>query len=119
MIKGNSMTVRLSKENPDKVDFAFVITHELAHTRGMRHPAMRGNPRYRRVGRNKEIYAWGNALPLEKVEKKSKTTPVDAKLAHAEKMLKTARTREKRAITLRKKWETKVRYYAKRAAIIA
>jgi hypothetical protein len=59
------MTIRLGKENPDKVDFAFVITHELAHTRGMRHPAMRGNPRYRRVGRNREIYAWGNTLPLE------------------------------------------------------
>lgn len=65
LIRGNSMTIRLNRENPDKVDFAFVITHELAHTRGMRHPAMRGNPHYRRVGRNREIYAWGNTPPLE------------------------------------------------------
>lgn len=113
----NRMCIRLAKEFPDKVDLAGVIYHELAHTRGMRHDAMRNHPRYRRVGNYRTIYAWGFDLPLEKVEKKSKKVPVNAKLIHAEKMLKAAMTREKRATTLRKKWEAKVRYYTKRAAM--
>ena len=106
----NQMTIRLAKVNPDKVDLAGVIYHELAHTRGMRHDAMRNHPRYRRVGNYRRIYGWGADLPLEPVVKKSKKVPVNAKLAHAEKMLKAAMTREKRAITLRKKWESKVKY---------
>jgi hypothetical protein len=114
----NRMCIRLAKEGPDKVDLAGVIYHELAHTRGVKHDAMRGSPRYRRVGNYRRIYGWGFDLPLEKVEKKSKKIPVDVKLAHAEKMLKAAMTREKGATTLRKKWEAKVRYYTKRAAML-
>jgi len=113
----NRMCIRLAKEFPDKVDLAGVIYHELAHTRGMRHDAMRNHPRYRRVGNYRTIYAWGFDLPLEKVEKKSKKVPVDVKLIHAEKMLKAAMTREKRATTLRKKWEAEVWYYTKRATM--
>ena len=60
------------------------------------------------------LYAWANSLPLErKVTKSTKVTP-DKKLAHAQSMLKAAMTREKRATTLRKKWETKVKYYNNR-----
>jgi predicted SprT family Zn-dependent metalloprotease len=112
----NRMTVRLPKNTtPDKVDFAFVITHELAHTRGMTHEKMRGSAHYRRVGRYREIYAWANDLPLERVEKKSKVKSTDQKLVHAQAMLAAAKTREKRATTIRKKWEAKVKYYAKKA----
>jgi hypothetical protein len=53
-------------------------------------------------------------MPLERVEKKSKVKPVGVKLAHAQKMLKAAMTREKRATTLRKKWAAKVKYYTKK-----
>jgi hypothetical protein len=83
----------------------------------MRHDAMRNHPRYRRVGNYRTIYGWGFDMPLEKVQPKAKvnTTP-DKKLVHSEAMLKTALTREKRATTLRKKWESRVRYYTKRAA---
>lgn len=113
----NLMTVRLPKQNPDKVDFAHVIAHELAHTRGVRHRDMTGLSRYQRVGRYREIYAWADQLPLEITPKKVKAKPTtDAKLLHAEKMLKAAMTREKRAVTLRKKWESKVKYYAKKVA---
>lgn len=115
VIKGNWMKVRLSKHIPDKVDLAMVIAHELAHTRGARDEyMMRHSAKYGRVGTYREIYAWANDLPLEQVEKKSKKKPVDQKLTHAQKMLKAALTREKRAVTLRKKWATKVKYYSKK-----
>jgi hypothetical protein len=114
-IKGNWMKIRLSKRTPDKLDLAMVIAHELAHTRGAKDEyQMRHSAKYGRVGSYKTIYAWANDLPLEVVEKKSKVKPVDAKLTHAQKMLKAAFTREKRATTLRKKWEAKVKYYTKR-----
>jgi len=114
-IKSNWMKVRLSKYTPNKIDLAMVVAHELAHTRGMRDEyMMRHSSKYGRVGNYKERYAWANDLPLEQVEKKSKKKPVDQKLAHVRAMLKAARTREKRATTLRKKWEAKVKYYTKR-----
>ena len=110
-----TMRVRLPKHgNPDKVDLALVIAHELAHTRGLKHDMMNSCATYGRVNGYRELYAWAYSLPLEqKVVKSTKATP-DKKLAHAEKMLKTATTREKRATTLRKKWETKVKYYTRR-----
>jgi hypothetical protein len=116
-LHSNAIDIRLSKHTPDRIDLAYVINHELAHTRGMTHTTMRGNSLYRRIGSNRQIYGWAESLPLERVEKKSKKVPVDAKLAHAEKMLKSALTREKRAITLRKKWLAKVKYYTKKAAV--
>jgi len=113
-LNSNWMNIRLSKHTPDKVELGHVIAHELAHTRGMNHDKMRGNSRYSRVGSYREVHAWANDLPLERVEKKSRKKPVDLKLTHAQKMLKAALTREKRAITLRKKWAAKVKYYTKK-----
>jgi len=113
--RSRTMTVRLPKENPDKVDFAHVIAHELAHTRGLTHDRMNSCATYGRVGRWRELYAWAEALPLEFKPKVSKQKPgPDLKLIHSEKMLKAAMTREKRAVTLRKKWQGKVRYYTQR-----
>ena len=114
------MNVRLPK-NPAlvcKTDFAKVTAHELAHTRGMTHAQMRGNSHYRRIGSWRKHYAWAETLPLDVKETKRKLKPaVDAKLAHAQKMLKLAETRQKRATTLLKKWAIKVRYYERRAAM--
>ncbi len=106
-LNSNWMNIRLSKHTPDKIDLAHVIVHELAHTRGMTHDKMRGNSRYKRCGSYRDLYAWAEELPLERVAKKSKVKPVDQKLSHAEAMLKATMTREKRAITLRKKWLAK------------
>ena len=114
----NRFTLRLSKENPDKIDLAGVTAHELAHTRGMTHAQMRGNAHYCRIGTYRQIYGWGDTLPLDKIVVKSKKVTPDKKLAHAEKMLKSAKTREKRATTLRKKWETKVKYYTRKCGTI-
>jgi len=118
-LNSNWMTVRLPKDATlvCKTDFAKVVAHELAHTRGMTHATMRGNSRYRRIGGWRNHYAWAETLPLDVKQIKRKLKPAaDAKLAHAQKMLKLAATREKRAVTLRKKWAIKVRYYEKRAA---
>jgi hypothetical protein len=80
-----------------------VIAHELAHTRGMTHATMRGNTMYWRIGSHSTTYAWGNDLPLEvKVRKVIKRPTADVKMVRAQKMLKTAVTREKRVTTLRK-----------------
>lgn len=115
-VRGNWMKIRLSKRTPDKVDFAMVIAHELAHTRGAKDEyMMRHSAKYGRVGSYRQIYAWANELPLEVRPRIAKQRPQpDAKLAHCERMLKAAMTREKRATTLRKKWEAKVKYYSKK-----
>jgi hypothetical protein len=114
----NWLKVRLPKHGlPDKIDFAHVIYHELAHTRGLRHNRMNSCATYGRVGNYRILYAWANELPLDVKLKQTKARPtVDIKLAHCQKMLKAAMTREKRATTLRKKWEKKVRYYQKPAS---
>ena len=110
-----TMRVRLPRENPDKVDFAHVIAHELAHTRGLKHDMMNSCATYGRVGRWRELYSWAEALPLEIKPKTVKQRPqADAKLAHCNEMLRLAFTREKRAVTLRKKWQGKVRYYSQK-----
>jgi len=104
--------VRLSKRNPSKIDLAYVIAHELAHTRGMHHRSMANDPRYRRLKRTAEIYAWADALPLEVNEPKKKKRPgAEEKLVHSEKMLRLHEIRLKRQTTLTKKWRAKVKRY--------
>lgn len=117
-LRGNWIKVRVPKNHdPDRIDFAHTIAHELAHTRGMSDEyAMRHSARYGRVGSWREIYAWAEKLPLERKAKISKVIPIDRKLTHSAKMLKAALTREKRAVTLRKKWQRRVDYYLKRVA---
>jgi Zn-dependent peptidase ImmA (M78 family) len=93
------MKVRLPKVNPDKVAFAHTIFHELAHTRGLTHDRMNSCA----------TYGYSNGWREQ----------ADTKLAHAGQMLKAALTREKRAVTIRKKWEAKVRYYDNRLKLAA
>jgi hypothetical protein len=116
----NYIKVLLPKHgSPDRVYFAQAITHELAHTRGLKHNQMNRCATYSRVGNYRTIYAWGEQLPLEvKAKKVTKRPTAIVKLAHAEKMLRLAITREKRAGTLRKKWQFKVRYHEKRATLM-
>jgi predicted SprT family Zn-dependent metalloprotease len=110
-----TIRIRLPKENPDKVTFAAIIAHELAHTRGLKHDMMNGCATYGLTGRWRELYSWAEALPLEIKPKTVKQRPqADAKLAHCNEMLRLAFTREKRAVTLRKKWQGKVRYYSQK-----
>lgn len=94
---------------------ALQLAHEFAEMLGLTHENMRG-PRYSFVGNWEEFYRWAWELPLVLEPKKppvDRRVLVERKLANARARLKQARTREKRAITLRKKWERRVAYFAK------
>ena len=112
----NWFTIRIRKDGPlDKAAIAHTIFHELAHTRGVKHINMMHTKAYGYVQGWRVHYAWANDLPLEaKPAKTKKNAGPDTKLAHAEKMLRAALTREKRAVTLRRKWQQKVGYYSRR-----
>lgn len=102
--------------NHDPVVLAFVIGHELAHARGKRHDQMRGS-RHDWYGSWSDHYSWAESLPLRPAEPKARPRKGDEeKLVHAAKMLSKAVTRVKRARTIEKKWQTKVRYYEKKMA---
>jgi hypothetical protein len=115
---GDTCLVRLSKHYPDKVDLAFVIAHELAHTRGMRHRSMRGDPKYRRLPpKTAEIYGWAADMPLDVQPVKYPPRKNDStKLEHAQAMLERNASKLKRLTAICQKWRTKVRYYERKLA---
>ena len=95
---------------------ALRLAHEFAEMRGLTHVQMR-TPRYFFKDGWSELYAWADAFLLQPKVKLT-ITPVDKanlllKRAYARR--KTAATRFKRATTLLKKWDRKVKYYEKRA----
>lgn len=110
-IGGYWFRAMLPSQVVDKIDLAQMLVHEIGHTAGLQHDVMEGCPVYRRVGNWRELYSWAETLPLEKAVRLPKRKPVTDKLAHAERMLKAAMTREKRATTLRKKWQARVKRY--------
>lgn len=107
-IGGNWMRVMLPSGNPDKTDLAMVCAHEAAHTAGVGHNAMRGDPFYHRVGNYREIHGWAESLPLERQERRARAAIAD-RLAHAQRMLLRARTRAKRASTIERRWTRRVK----------
>lgn len=118
-VKQNWMKVRLPKNiAPDRIDFAHVIAHELAHTRGMSDEyVMRHSARYGRFGSWRTIYGYAEQLPLDRKDaRRSKRPAPDAKATHAASMLRKALTRERRAVTIRKRWERRLAYHTKRVA---
>lgn len=54
----NRVEIMIPTADVDIVDLAHVISHELAHHRGMTHAQMRNSPRYRRIGNWRELYSW-------------------------------------------------------------
>lgn len=86
--------------------FARVVEHEVAHLQGLTHPMM-----------SEALYNCTQEVPwLEGLELRAAPEEICDKaaaradrLGHARAMLKKACTREKRAITGRKKWERRVR----------
>ena len=114
------LVIRLPSQITDKIDLAHVITHEIAHTKGLKHGDMRGSAIYMRVGRYREIYAWAADLPLEKNSPKQRVRLIGPALAqtNAEKAaakIKLLLARIKRQTNLLKKWQKRERYYLKRA----
>lgn len=116
---GNWCTVNVPSGCVDPVDFAHVLGHELGHSKGLHHGHM--PPHQGRRGDYSEAhYAWAKALVIAKQPVKKRMRPsVDNKLAHAERMVKLATTRAKRAATLLKRWQQKVRYYSRRSERLA
>lgn len=112
-IGGNWCKIMVPSGSVDRIDLAHVVAHELAHTAGIEHAAMEGCPTYRRVGNWRELYAWADSLPLEKHVIQSVRPSLEDKIAHGEKMLAKALTREKRAVTLRKKWQARLKRWTK------
>lgn len=117
-IHSNWMLLLMDKDDQDKCLLASIIAHEFAHCRGVEHTEMRG-PRYTYEEGWRELYAWANALPLER-----KTAPlkpdasmlVSRKLAHAQASLARWVRKSKTARTIERKWRQKVRYYERRMA---
>src|SRR5215472_14739094 len=122
---GNHITVRLSSGNngklPSKTDFAGVIAHEMAHTRGMHHWQMQGD-RYQRghgeqLERYKARYAWAEELPLEKKSVRAKTADIqEVRHTRTLESIKRWESKLKRAQTALKKLRAQDRYYTKALA---
>jgi hypothetical protein len=113
---GNWLKVRLCSgaggRQPDKVDLAGTLAHEMAHTRGMRHWQMQGN-RYSRGDAYRARYAWAQDLPLERKPVRRKA-PVDVQAQRHKRVLESLKrwqTKLKRAETALKKLRTQERYY--------
>jgi hypothetical protein len=76
------------------------------------------NPHYRRLHRTSEIYAWAEAMPIERKPPRLKARPtIDAKLTKVASMVTRWQTKVKRATTALKKWQRKERYYTKLVAM--
>ena len=120
---GNRMCVMVPSVTVDKVDLAMVIAHEMAHTHGLSHPSMRGNPAYRRLPpRTQAIYSWASDLPLEPKPKAMPRTPAqknEEKLTKVIRMVQKWERRAKLTKTILTKWRRKQRYYEQRTAAIA
>jgi hypothetical protein len=110
-IGGSECMVRINKHDPDPAAFALVVRHEFRHCNGWTHQRMKAFYSEEDVKR----YHWAHDLGIRRLEPKRKARPdAGAKLAHAERMLQQAITRQKRATTIAKKWAAKVRYYSKK-----
>jgi hypothetical protein len=95
---GFNWTVRVGKDFIDKVDFAGVCVHEMAHLRGLHHDRMNGKPKYDRVGNYRELYAWANDFEIRL-----------AKVATAKPKADVQETRYSRVLNNIKGWETKLK----------
>lgn len=119
----NWCTVNVSSVRVDSVDFAHVVAHELGHCKGLRHghmpPHMESTTWGRRSGYMRAHFAWAGSIEVRRQPEKRKVRPaVDAKLSHARRMFAKASTRAKRAQTVLKKWQRKVRYYERQVVAL-
>lgn len=87
--------------------FARVVEHEVAHLQGLTHPMM-SEALYECT---QDVSGWLGELKLNPAPEEvcDKAAARADRLGHAREKLKLATTREKRATTLRKKWERRVR----------
>ena len=93
----------------DPVRFCRVLEHEIDHNLGLRHKDMIMDISMLNCDYAKDVYVSARIK-----QPKAKPDLVMQRYQRAVANLKTARTRYKRATTLLKKWESKVRYYKKK-----
>jgi len=109
---GSSCQVNVGKDAVDTVNLAHTIAHEMAHSRGVRHPAMRGSVRYRYVNGWRDFYAWASAMPVEQYPVKPKPT-LDARRAARLENAQRKLLQWERAVRLAqnraRRWRTRVR----------
>lgn len=108
LFKPPRVKMLVPRKQIDPIAFAAIAGHEFAHTRGMTHHAMGRSPRYDWVpGWVDHYLAMFPSAPtaiLPRPEPVKAKPTVDAKLAHAEKKVREASTRMKRATTIYQKW---------------
>lgn len=115
-LKGTSARLCIPKAGVNPVEFAWLAAHEFSHTRGQEHAQMTGDVLYF-TAKAQATYAWAAAFPIRRVVPKRSPRPGDEqKHQHAVTMLARATTRRKRAATLERKWQKRVRYYATKMA---
>jgi hypothetical protein len=116
------MRVRVQFENFNKIDFALVCAHEMAHTRGMKHPQMRNLPAYSRLPESANLYSWVLAMPVEKKPKRTKPpteSVIGSRAVSVAAMVAQWQSKVKRATTILKKWQRKQRYYERKVAAMS
>ncbi len=94
----------------DSIQLAHVICHELAHAKGLRHTEMR-NVRYGWADGWKEYYGWATEYTIAVKLEPATPTIEDRRaqrLEHAQRMLRRAATRARRAATIEKRWKRRV-----------
>ena len=123
-VGGTRGTLRVPKPpHPlDKLKFAMVAAHEMAHLRGLNHGAVMQCARYSWKHDYRSFYAWVSEYsvafqkPVQE-RPKAKNEVLSGKLGHAQKMLDKNLTKLKRTEVLVKKWKTKVKYYEKKVDV--
>jgi hypothetical protein len=109
---GRTAHVNVPSDEVDRVNLAHTIAHEMAHSRGMRHRAMRGSRRYTYAEGWRGFYSWAEAMPLERKALPPSLTVNDrARRKHMTAEFAAARWRRKAnlAKTMLRKWERRLR----------
>jgi len=111
-VDGHWMRLYLPREGEvDKIELAHTIAHEMGHLRGMQHHQMRLSPVYSRVGEWRELFAWAEAMPVERQAPKPKPDQQLIRFARVLAAEKRWLTKQKRAATALKKLRAQRRRY--------
>ena len=119
---GRVACVNVPSDTVDAVDFAHVVAHEMAHSRGMKHVAMRGSRRYNRIEGWRDYYSWAAALLIERKPERARPTRNDRRalrLSHAETMLARWERKAKAATRRAARWRGRVKDARRYIAIAA
>lgn len=109
----------------NKIHFATLLAHELAHSRGATHRQINGSAIYDTRIYDTRFYSWAESLPLEPAPPQAprraipKTVVIDQKLEACRVKVAEYRTKIKRSQTFLRKWQRKLRYYERTLAVAA